>query len=176
MQQITTQRRDARASDVGSLQETPVSQLTCSGSNTQSPGIDIRSEKVIRLSDVRNHLPPNAKGRKMDKSVAFRRASKGLRGHRLEYLQQGGVRVTSLEAVQRFFKKLTHAAPVADGDQTSRRQQEIEKADAQVKASLRRRNLSAQKRDRSVTAHAEADRKPVQVDSPAHRPSPPGNH
>jgi hypothetical protein len=114
--------------------------------------IDILRETLIRLADVRDHLPRNAKGKKADRSVAFRWAGKGLKNQRLEYIQIGGVRHTSLEALQRFFDRLTHGAPGPAFPASPKREAEITKAEQDVKSALARRGAIAASPQASPTA------------------------
>jgi hypothetical protein len=91
--------------------------MNCNAGPHAPSGIDIGRERLIRLSAVRDHLPPNPRGQKQHRSAAFRWAGQGLRGHRLEFIQLGGVRYTSTEALQRFFDRLTAAGANPRGRQ-----------------------------------------------------------
>ena len=64
--------------------------------------IDVTQERMIRLEDVRNHLPSNRRGKQLSKGVIFRWALHGVRGVMLETIRVGGARLTSIEALQRF--------------------------------------------------------------------------
>jgi Protein of unknown function (DUF1580) len=72
--------------------------------------IDSTREQLIALSDVPKHLPARRGGKKVHVSSVFRWAQRGCKGVKLEALQAGGTKVTSAEALQRFFEKLTAAA------------------------------------------------------------------
>jgi hypothetical protein len=74
--------------------------------------IDIRNETIIRLEDVRAHLPSSRRGKYLSKAVAFRWASKGVSGVLLETVKVGGARYTSVEALQRFVDALNPAQQV----------------------------------------------------------------
>jgi len=68
--------------------------------------IDIETERLIRLEDVRDFLPSSRKGKRLSKSVPFRWAARGVKGVILETLRVGGARYTSVQAVQRFVEAL----------------------------------------------------------------------
>jgi hypothetical protein len=69
-------------------------------------GIDLRTEHLIPLATVPRYAPRKC-GKKIHISTAFRWVERGLQGIHLEYLQVGGTRHTSLEALQRFFNRLS---------------------------------------------------------------------
>jgi hypothetical protein len=69
--------------------------------------IDISNETLVTLTEATHHLPPRRKGKRPAVSTLFRWAQRGIRGVRLETLQVGGTKCTSLEALQRFFDRLT---------------------------------------------------------------------
>ena len=70
--------------------------------------IDISSEAVVTLTEATHHLPRRRKGKRPAVSTIFRWAQHGLRGVRLETIQVGGTKCTSIEALQRFCERLTH--------------------------------------------------------------------
>lgn len=70
--------------------------------------IDISTEAVATLTEATHHLPRRRKGKRPAVSTLFRWAQKGVRGIRLETLQVGGTKCTSIEALQRFFEALTY--------------------------------------------------------------------
>ena len=72
--------------------------------------IDISSEAVVTLTEATHHLPRRRKGKRPAVSTIFRWAQHGCRGIRLETIQVGGSKCTSIEALQRFFDRLTAAA------------------------------------------------------------------
>ena len=72
--------------------------------------IDSTRETLISLADVPAQLPDRRGGRRPHVSCVYRWAQRGCRGVKLEVLQCGGTKVTSLEAIQRFFERLTAAS------------------------------------------------------------------
>ena len=68
--------------------------------------IDIATEKVITLSQARQHVPERRAGKRPDLATMYRWTNKGCRGVQLEWLMCGAT-PTSLEAMQRFFDRLT---------------------------------------------------------------------
>jgi hypothetical protein len=73
-------------------------------------GIDILQESPISLTEAARQLPRRRQGRRTATSTLYRWATAGCRGAILEPLQVGGIRCTSLAALQRFFEALTAAA------------------------------------------------------------------
>jgi Protein of unknown function (DUF1580) len=70
--------------------------------------IDIKHETLITLSEAAKFVPRRRRGRKVSISTIYRWASPaGHRGVRLEALRVGGSLCTSVEALQRFFNRLT---------------------------------------------------------------------
>ena len=61
----------------------------------------------MSLSRAAGRLPTRRAGKKTHVSTLHRWATIGLRGVVLETLQAGGVKVTSLAALQRFFERLS---------------------------------------------------------------------
>ena len=72
--------------------------------------IDISRESMISLSEAAKSLPRRRAGRKPNIATLYRWTTVGCRGVVLEFLQIGGTRCTSREAMQRFFDALTAAA------------------------------------------------------------------
>lgn len=68
--------------------------------------IDLTKEKLISFREAVELLPRRRKGRKVHVATLYRWALHGLRGVRLETLQVGGSRATTIEALQRFFRRL----------------------------------------------------------------------
>lgn len=68
--------------------------------------IDITAETVLSFADAREYLPRRRAGKRPHPNTLHRWASEGVGGHRLETIQIGGTRCTSLEALQRFFDRL----------------------------------------------------------------------
>jgi hypothetical protein len=96
--------------------------------------IDIATETLISLSDVPPRIPAKRSGKRVHLASVYRWASSGCRGIVLETLQVGGVRCTSVEALQRFFVGLTRAGSgqPATTQTTQRRQREIEAAEKEL--------------------------------------------
>lgn len=69
--------------------------------------IELRCETLLSFHDAAELLPTRRRGSRLHISTLYRWAIRGCRGHRLETIVLGGQRVTSLEALQRFFDKLT---------------------------------------------------------------------
>jgi hypothetical protein len=68
--------------------------------------IEIKSETLIRLAEVPNHLPKR-RGRKVHIASVYRWVKAGLSGVRLETVYVGGAQFTSHEALDRFAQQLT---------------------------------------------------------------------
>lgn len=69
--------------------------------------INIRDEPPITLTDATAYIPRRRKGRRTSASTLYRWAAVGVRGVKLETIQVGGSKCTSLEALQRFFDRLS---------------------------------------------------------------------
>ena len=69
--------------------------------------IDLHTESVMTMTEAVEHLPHRRGGRPVHVATLYRWAQRGLRGCRLETIQVGGTSCTSLEAMQRFFDRLT---------------------------------------------------------------------
>lgn len=79
--------------------------------------IDIARERLYPLSRIAKRVPRRRRGRKCATSTLYRWATRGLRGGiRLETLRVGGSLCTSMEALQRFFARLSMSsvAPAVD--------------------------------------------------------------
>jgi hypothetical protein len=99
--------------------------------------IDISAETVVSLTQATHHLPERRGGKKPNVATIYRWTNDGCRGVRLEYTMVGATRCTSLEALQRFFDRLTDAAeadhPVTPPPVPSRsRQRQIEAAERRL--------------------------------------------
>jgi len=70
------------------------------------PQLDVQSESAISLSEVPAILP-RKKGKKVHYSTVYRWVTKGTRGRILESMFIGGVRFTTIEALNRFFETTT---------------------------------------------------------------------
>ncbi|MFO0957085.1 MAG: DUF1580 domain-containing protein [Isosphaeraceae bacterium] len=82
--------------------------------------IDTTLESLISFRDAAREVPRRGRGRKCNTSTIYRWATAGCRGVTLEWVQIGGSRFTSMEAMARFFERLTVAAQsrMADDDRT----------------------------------------------------------
>ena len=69
--------------------------------------IDPRRETLLDPLDATMHVPPNRTGRRVHQSSVRRWMLQGLRGVRLESIKIGQRRCTSVEALDRFFIRLT---------------------------------------------------------------------
>jgi len=69
--------------------------------------IDVSNERLYTFSQAVRFLPRSAKGKKRSTKTLYRYALNGLRGVRLEWVQAGGCRCTSREAIHRFYAALT---------------------------------------------------------------------
>ncbi len=98
--------------------------------------IDSSRETLISLADVPANLPDRRGGKRPHVSCIYRWGQRGCKGIKLEVLQVGGTKCTSLEALQRFFERLSAQA---NGEQprartTTQRQRAAEKANAELAA------------------------------------------
>lgn len=75
--------------------------------------IDPLSEQLISLTEAAKHLPRRRAGKRPHISCVYRWTTSGCKGVVLESLQCGGTRVTSREALSRFFAKLTAQSGLA---------------------------------------------------------------
>jgi hypothetical protein len=84
--------------------------------------IDLRTETVMSFAQAARLLPRRRTGKKPHVATLYRWAQRGCRGVRLEFIQVGGTRCTSGEALQRFCDALSRpaASPPADGLSPSR--------------------------------------------------------
>ena len=92
--------------------------------------LDLVNEGILTLTQAAKRLPKLRQGRPVHVATLWRWAHHGLRGIKLETMKMGGTRVTSLEALQRFFQKLS------DPDERTRMpmdQKRMEKVEAELK-------------------------------------------
>ena len=75
--------------------------------------IDIETEHVCPLRELRHHPALKRNGRKPHVATLWRWANRGRRGVRLETVMIGGQRCTSHEALQRFIEATTRASTSA---------------------------------------------------------------
>jgi hypothetical protein len=78
--------------------------------------IDITIEKIVSFKEARSHLPERRGGKRPDIATLYRWTVNGCNGIRLESIMVGATRMTSMEALQRFFDRLTEAAEPNAGD------------------------------------------------------------
>ncbi len=72
--------------------------------------IDLKNETIMSMAEAARRLPPrSARHRHAHVATLHRWASRGVRGVRLETVRLGGMRVTSVEALQRFAEQVTAA-------------------------------------------------------------------
>jgi hypothetical protein len=69
--------------------------------------IVVAEEQVFPLADTPKHVPPRRGGRPLHPATAFRWRNPGVRGVKLETIRVGGTLCTSVEALQRFFERLS---------------------------------------------------------------------
>lgn len=69
--------------------------------------IDFRQEMIVTLNQAARVVPKRRRGRPAHVGTLYRWASRGCRGVKLESIQIGGSRCTSMEALQRFFDRLS---------------------------------------------------------------------
>jgi hypothetical protein len=98
--------------------------------------VSLVSEILVSLLEASKSLPRRRAGKRPNIATLYRWTNEGVRGIRLEFLQVGGTRCTSKEALQRFFDALTAQAephPVASPPrQTRQRRQQIEAAERRL--------------------------------------------
>ena len=95
---------------------------------------DTDSEQPIPLSLAAKETPNRSGSRGVNVATTWRWAIKGCRGIKLQTCMIGGVRMTSREAMRRFFEQLTAAA---DGTQAQvRTSSQREKAIAAAEREL----------------------------------------
>jgi hypothetical protein len=69
--------------------------------------INFATEQVLTFRAATEFLPRRRRGRRVNVATLYRWSLRGCRGVRLETMQIGGTRCTSVEALQRFFEALT---------------------------------------------------------------------
>ena len=69
--------------------------------------IDHQTETLRSLTEAAAGLPRRRGGQRVHVATVYRWAARGCRGVRLETIQIGGTKCTSLEALQRFFERLS---------------------------------------------------------------------
>ena len=83
--------------------------------------------ELITLSDACKTLPKRRRGKRPAVSTLYRWASHGLNGVRLETLQCAGTKVTSREALARFFVSLTERGTAPREAERAAAEQELDR-------------------------------------------------
>ena len=83
--------------------------------------INSTDETIISLTDAAKELPRRRGGKRPHIATLYRWTTSGCRGVQLEYVQIGGTRCTSREALARFFERLTLASQGQPHDSQCRR-------------------------------------------------------
>ena len=97
--------------------------------------IDLTVEHVLSLRDAARLLPARRRGRKPHVSCLYRWATAGLRGAVLESISIGATKCTSVEALQRFFERLSPStAAVRPPHTPAARRRHLESVDRQLDA------------------------------------------
>jgi len=93
--------------------------------------IDVQNENILSLAEAARSLPYMR-----NLATLFRWRTRGCRGVVLETLLMGGRRVTSVEALDRFFAAVTAAADgvVVRVETPRRRELEIERAEKEAES------------------------------------------
>lgn len=73
--------------------------------------IDFAQERVLTFTQAAHALPRRRRNRPVSPSTIYRWAGKGVRGVILESLQTPAGRITTAEAIVRFFARLTSRLP-----------------------------------------------------------------
>lgn len=102
--------------------------------------IDLQTETVVNLTEAAGMLPARRAGKKPNVATLYRWTVAGCRGIRLESISVGATRCTSIEALQRFFDRLTAqsspaAPPAIEPTRLPKhRRQQIEQAQRELAA------------------------------------------
>lgn len=86
--------------------------------------IEVTRDQLIPIRDVPRLLPPRSSGRPVHISAVYRWVQRGVRGVRLETIQVGGTRYTSVEALQRFADHLGRSKEQTPQQLTTPRQRQ----------------------------------------------------
>jgi hypothetical protein len=113
--------------------------------------LDHRSEQLIPLSQVPDHLPRTNAGNRPHPATIYRWVSRGIRGTKLETIRIGGRRLTSVEAIDRFIEctsRRKEANPKPELSPVNHRKR-VEKASRRVKEIFQRdASVTPSRRDR----------------------------
>jgi hypothetical protein len=98
--------------------------------------IDISCEETFSLTDAARRLPCRRQGKRPNVATLYRWGQIGCRGIRLETINIGATKCTSVEALQRFFDALTAQSEHRPIPQTPRltaeRRKQIEAAERRL--------------------------------------------
>ena len=102
--------------------------------------IDVFNETVVSFTQAARRLPRrSSKGKRIHVSAMYRWALAGLRSQagetiRLETIKVGGTTCTSLEALQRFFERLSNQVPIVEVPRPTSRQRlrEIQRVEKEL--------------------------------------------
>jgi hypothetical protein len=78
------------------------------------PMIDTATEEILTLAQAAAALPRRRRGRKTHVSTLYRWTASGCRGVILESISIGATRCTSMQALQRFFERLSTSGRAGD--------------------------------------------------------------
>jgi hypothetical protein len=76
--------------------------------------IDINTEHLVSFTQATKTLPARRCGKRPHVATMYRWALYGCKGVRLETVQIGGTKCTSIEALQRFFNRLSNGLASSD--------------------------------------------------------------
>lgn len=85
------------------------------------------SAELISLKDAVKYLPKRG-GKKVHYSTMYRWATKGARGRVLETTMVGGIRYTSIAALQQFIGDAVHSVPEEADDLTAAIERALDEA------------------------------------------------
>lgn len=94
--------------------------------------IDPTTESLLSLTEAAKSLPPRRGGKRPHVSCLYRWTKTGCKGVILESLQCGGTRVTSQEALARFFERLTYADSPQPVRSPAQRRRAVEAAEREL--------------------------------------------
>ena len=97
--------------------------------------IDFANEQVVSLNEAARMLPRRREGKKPHVSTLYRWTIRGVRGVILETIQVGGTRCTSVEALHRFFERLSiddHGDPPAVPQMTDSQRRELDRVNREL--------------------------------------------
>lgn len=103
-------------------------------SQSNQPSIDLFEEGLLPLAAAAKLLPNRRAGKPTHVATLFRWAQVGCKGVKLETLQVGGCRCTTRAALSRFFARLSGNDPAPAARTSSRRDREVARAEAELKA------------------------------------------